>query len=206
MSFNKRLTITYWNIRSLYPKFEDFVHCINVAEAEIVFIGETWLNTFISYDLPGYNAFRRDRDKNSNKLGVRSLVADIKDKLDVTEMADVSLCKPHLATLTLKLKLPSVKEIYYVGVYRPPVGNLHLFLDDLEKLIYSLNERLNFEINTIRDVNINLNRIQYPTRKKYKDWLKPNHPTSYESNLTSLAPFLTELAYLHCRQCRLSRE
>ena len=82
LSFNKELTIAYWNIRSAYPKFEDLLHCINASEVEIFYVGETWLNNFILDSMMEIEGYRRDRDKNSNKTREGGLMVYVKNKLD----------------------------------------------------------------------------------------------------------------------------
>ncbi len=169
LSYNHGLTICYWNIRSFFNKFEDFCHCVNASESEIFFIGESWMTHFIDNDLitlDGYNLFRRDRDKNSNKTRGGGLLAYAKNRLEVTEKLEFSICRPHIETLVLQLKLPSVKEIYYIGVYRPPDGNVELFIHDLEVIMYSLTDKPNYEVNVLGDININLNKVRDPTVKK----------------------------------------
>ena len=89
-----------------------------------------------------------------------------------------SVCTPNIETLTVKLSLPSVKEIYYVGIHRPPDGNIDTFLGDLEQLIYTLTDKPNYEVNIIGDVNINFNKVRDPNGKRYKEFLKRNHLTN----------------------------
>ena len=51
LSSNKGLTIAYWNIRSFYNKFDEFVHCLNASEAEFFCVEESWLNEHITTDM-----------------------------------------------------------------------------------------------------------------------------------------------------------
>ena len=181
LSYNKGLTVCYWNIRSFYPKFDEFCHCVNSSECEIFFAGESWMTHFIDNDLihlNGYNIFRNDRDKNSNKKRGAGLLAYARDKLQVNEKSDYSICTPHIETLVLQLHLPSVKEIYYIGVYRPPDGNVHAFFQELEVIMYSLTTKPNYEINIIVDTNLTLSKSRDPVIKRYKDFLKRNHLTN----------------------------
>ncbi len=58
LSSNKGFTIAYWNIRSFFNNFDEFIHGLNASEAELFCIGESWMTDYVTSDMvyiEGYN-------------------------------------------------------------------------------------------------------------------------------------------------------
>ena len=178
LSTNKGLTIAYWNIRSFFNKFEEFVHCLNSTDAEIFCLGESWMTDQITTDMisvEGYNIARADRDKNSAKSKGGGLLLYYKQGLKVFPIDQATKCTRDYEILTVRLELTGVKEIYYLFVYRPPDGDIVTYINDVEPMLYTLTTKTNYEVNLIGDININLNKTRDANVKRYKDFMKRNN-------------------------------
>ncbi len=97
-------------------------------------------------------------------------VYDVKPFLKDSLTLDSQSCP---ISVNLVLFFVSEGNLLY-WVYRLPDGNVDVFIEEPERLNYSLTERPNYEVNILRDVNINLNKIRDPVVKKYKDFLRRN--------------------------------
>ena len=212
LSFNKGITFLYWNIRSIFPKMQEIVHVLNSSECELIIAGESWLNDNISTNMiavDGYNIFRLDRNPIWGKKRGGGLVAFAKDGLAISMVDNCCISTPDIELMSLRLDLKNVKEIYILGLYRPPDGNIELFLSELEKTIYNLTTRSNYEVNILGDFNLNVNKKRDPTVKKYLDFIKRNHlknliefDTCYSTNMiagTCIDHFLTSDPALYCQ-------
>ncbi len=85
---------------------------------------------------------------------------------------ELCLCTPHLELVVLRMHLTNVREIYYLVVYRPPSGNVKMFIDALDNCITKLSNKTNIEVNLVGDININFNKNRDRDGKLYKDCLR----------------------------------
>ena len=73
----ERLSILYFNARSLYPKLDELRVLCTLQTPDIICIAETWLCGYIENSechLPGYNCIRCDRDRHGG--GVALFISD----------------------------------------------------------------------------------------------------------------------------------
>ena len=96
----------------------------------------------------------------------------IKNGVNVKKLDALSTCTPNLEALVVRLYLKGVKEIYAIGCYRPPDGNIDQFISEMEHILFNLSDRINIEILILGDLNINLNKHRETNVKKYTDFLK----------------------------------
>ena len=85
-------------------------------------------------------------------------------------MDEFNICEPFIEAIVLLLT--NTKPIYYCLVYRPPTGNLDLFLDKLEYICLELHSRHVCEINLIGNINQDLNNQCDPRLKRYRDSIR----------------------------------
>ena len=129
LSSNMGLTIAYWNIRSFFNKFDDFVHCLNSSEAELFCLGESWMTDHVTTDMiwiEGYNIFRADRNKNIGKSKGGGLLLYYKRGLKVFPVEHATKCTKDYEILTVRLELTEVKEIYYLFIWKHSTFSLIL--------------------------------------------------------------------------------
>ena len=125
LASNKGITILQWNCRSLYPKLAEIVHINKTSNGDICIYTESWINKNVTTEmiaLAGYNIFRLDRDPRIGKTRGGGILVYVRDHLSVTQVNNSSKCSKDIDVLTLRLHLKSVREIYYVCVYSPQMG------------------------------------------------------------------------------------
>ena len=87
------------------------------------------------------------------------------------------MCTPDTECLWVKLELPSTRSTYVCSVYRPPEGNVDIFLSLLENKpidIYALGLA---DVIVMGDFNIDLLSKRDHKYKRYMQFLKPNKLT-----------------------------
>ena len=175
LNLNKGHTCCYLNVRSIFPKIQDMAYLLEESECEILIVGETWLNKSITENMlhmRGYYQLRNDRTSASGKQRGGGLLMYVKHGVVVKKLDALSICTPNTETIVSQLYLKGVKEVYIIGCYRPPDGNVDQFLIELETVILNLSDRINIEILILGDMNINLSKPREPNVRKYKDFLK----------------------------------
>ncbi len=82
------------------------------------------------------------------------------------------MCSPLIEILTLKLELLYVKDIFILGIYRPPSGDINDFISFLDNIIVNLSHKPNIEVNLIGDMNVNFKLSRDPKTTKIQRVLK----------------------------------
>ena len=175
LSNNKGITITHWNCRSLFPKMDEIIYIASHSKAEILFFTETFLNDSVNdamIGIPGYRLVRLDRDTTLGKSRGGGIIAYYQNQLKISTLPELYVSTPGTEAMVIKLDLTNVRDIYYIGVYRPPDKPVEEFINQLDNLILKIPTRRAYELNIIGDTNIDLSGSRSPQIKKYKDFLK----------------------------------
>ena len=174
LALNRGHSILHWNCRSLFPKWPEICHIIEDGKCEINIFTESWLDNSTSDEylfIEGYNTFRMDRTAKSGKQRGGGIIAFIKEQLDVSVIDTHTMCCREVESLTIKLSLVRTKEIYYLCIYRPPSGDIDIFIDKLEVMITTLSNKNNIEVNIVGDLNIDFALPRDPKTKKFLDFM-----------------------------------
>lgn len=146
------LSVIHLNVRSLLPKMDLLRIWVNLTDADIVVLSETWLTksiTDMDIGMGGYNVFRADRPRKGGGVAIY-----VKSKFNVKLVDSESIGK-QLEFLAVKVELAKGLYVTVVGCYRPPSAlstALQTLIQLLSRLDYS-------EIILAGDLNW--------------DWLKP---------------------------------
>ena len=109
---SNNLRILYFNVRSLYPKFDELcAHC-DMEKPDVVCLTETWLYKEITEleCTPGYKLIRHDRNRNGGGIALY-----ISNKLEF----QVTMCGPSGLEFLL-LSVHNVNNTHcrlYIGVW-----------------------------------------------------------------------------------------
>ena len=159
---NAGITVLHWNSRSMYHKFDDILHIVEGFNCEFLFLSETWLSSDIDdgmITIPVYQLLRQDRDGNSGKMrgGGGCECVYYENRFVVTLIDSLSFCSPDVELLTMRIKLENTRHIYCTCAYRPPSGNVEMFIKIIDCLLGKVWNKAKIEFNMVGDVNINLN-------------------------------------------------
>ena len=103
---------------------------------------ETWLtagHTDKMIDITGYNHMRLDRssgnimcsNNNHPKRGGGLIIYYKQELLRYITMLDCSKISPHLEQLWILVKRPNHRNQIFSVIYRPPLGNIQSFFEEL---------------------------------------------------------------------------
>ena len=143
------------------PHLEEVERTATDASPEVIGITETWLNSTVTNNMvaiTGYNISHFDHTKESGKHGGSSLVFYHKTNIACEHIPNSDHCDRTIECLWIRLRLTSVKPIYYGLIYRPPTGNVLNFWDKLENICLELRTEHHCEINILGDINLDLDK------------------------------------------------
>ena len=153
------------NIRSILPKFDDYIGDIRDAELkfDVLCFTETWLHDNLSdlLELDGYSSHHCTRDGRGG--GVSAFVSK---GYDCVVLNEFTLMRNYIDTLCLKIEW-SNKLIMLLVVYRPPNGNSDLFFDCISSILDGLGTRANSEIFVTGDFNFDTARIDISEESRH---------------------------------------
>ena len=134
----KGLKVLFWNIRSIYNKIDSVRYEIDKLQPDIININETWLNDNISdeeINISGYNLMRHDRGRDEHGIIKRGggLCTYIKTGLICNNMPEFAISENNIELSIIKYKLPHTRDIYVLNVYRPPNGDIDIFIKDRQQ-------------------------------------------------------------------------
>lgn len=131
MPNNDKISLFYFNIRSLSSSFSIFSDFIDEQQPSVIGLCETWLNSNMldsALTIPNYHLLRRDRDGRGG--GVAFYIHNsLKFKLLRTDPGVSAL-----ESIWISIKVRG-KSVCLGTLYRPPNINLTLCLDDLENIV-----------------------------------------------------------------------
>ena len=175
----KGLKVLFWNTRSIYNKIDSVRLEITKTQPDILNISETWLNDSINnieVDIPGYNLLRYDRgrDELGNIKRGGGLCTFVKIGLLCTELPEYTIADKNIELSTVKYKLPFTRDIYVLNVYRPPNGDIDVFVDCIQQCTTELRDARNCDIFIGGDMNIDMLRPNTQSYKKISKFNKLN--------------------------------
>ena len=178
----KGIGVVFWNARSISNKLDNFKITIGNSYNKVFCITESWLkpNMDSSFlEIEGFKTFRNDRQLlNRNgflKRGGGILIYALSD-LDTRPISDESLnfSDQNIELLTIQIILPFTRPLYILTVYRPPTGNIELFIEKIQQICDQLPKRHLCDIVIGGDFNINFAKANKEDTKKLKKFMKKN--------------------------------
>jgi len=149
------VTVLSMNIRSMYGKLDELSVFFGELSCKFDFfcVSETWLNTSTieMTELENYKHFNIVRE--NRRGGGVSVFAS--DKFRSKLLENLSFCHDYLECVFVECKSNS-KTIIVGSMYRPPDGDIPLFLISLEDILVNLSNIPNSEIFLCGDFNLNI--------------------------------------------------
>ena len=126
------LTVLSVNARSLVSNFSSLVSYLSTVNFKFTFIivVESWLNKNkdIGYEIDGYKSHSIYRDDNRRGGGIKIYFLE---NISVNVVNNFTVVNDDLECLFLEASIPSLKNFYIGGIYRPPGSSTNNFLDFL---------------------------------------------------------------------------
>lgn len=150
------LSVFHLNIRSINAHLDEtiaFLKSINFKFDALCF-SESWLheNNKHLYNIEGYNSFHSLRPINKIGGGLSTFI-NSNFVSDIIPSCTFSL--EYIECLTVRIQC-NPRNVYIATFYRPPGGNIDLFLDKFNDTLNELNANNNQEIIVCGDFNIDL--------------------------------------------------
>ena len=145
-------------------------------------VTESWLkpnldSSFLA--IKNFNIFRNDRKSlNNNGFSKRGggILVYTQNDLDVRPLADemLNFSDNKIEMYTIQVKLPCTRPLYIITVYRPPEGEVDVFVEKLQQICDLLPKRHLCDIVLGGDFNINFARANKDSTKNLKNFMKKN--------------------------------
>ena len=152
---NMTFSILNYNIRSLSSNFDSFNLFLNSQKQklDVVLVTESWLDESSSefVKIAGYDEFHTFR--NNKKGGGVSFFVN-SNKTSVALPKD-SYVNSHIEVNSIKI-IANHTDIFFIGIYRPPGGDIEKFLESLESILKKMAGK---KIFILGDVNLDLLKI-----------------------------------------------
>ena len=130
---NMTFSILNYNIRSLSSNFDSFNLFLNSQKQklDVVLVTESWLDESSSefVKIAGYDEFHTFRN-NKKGGGVSFFVNSNKTSVALPKDSYVS---SHIEVNSIKI-IANHTDIFFIGIYRPPGGDIEKFLESLESI------------------------------------------------------------------------
>ena len=163
----KGISIASLNICGLVSKLDDISHLLQQSNLDILVLTESHLSEKIDdslLNIPGYTFYRQDRTAASGKRSGGGIITYFKIDRDVFLLNDHSSCSPHLECMWLRLELKLARPTYLCCLYRAPDSSYVDSINELELSLDSVNPGIRSDLVMLGDYNIDLNKVDSPTR------------------------------------------
>ena len=179
LNLGKGLHFVHLNVRSLLAK-----NCFDMLKSQIVdsnidvfTISESWLSNKIPstmITIPGYTTSRLDRPVGVKLRGGGGLVTYVNDNIYCydSKFEHLNIMSFNIKIQCLELKIPNVRQIVVLNLYRPPQGSVATFLKKLGDTISNLKLNPNHELFVLGDFNINMSDNNSKNSKDLSQVLK----------------------------------
>jgi len=161
------LRIISLNIRSLIGHHDELIALLSNLKHRfnIICLEESWLKESETnmYTIEGYKSHHSLRPIINDKRPGGGVSVYVSDELQAECIPDTKLSLPFIESIFLKISLNNSKHIIIGTIYRPPSGDTNRFIDELCRMINSLNTRQDCILTG--DFNIDLlklNNNEYP--------------------------------------------
>ena len=189
------------NVRSLL-KHLDEIH-VELGQYDVIGLTETWLTpraNDLLLTLNTHFVIRQDRTTRTGNNKIKKgggILLYIKKPLEqFVRILDCSICTANSEEIWVEIKKPGWKIVNMGFIYRPPNGDIKIFIKTLD---YSLSEKIgkgnpnNKELYILSDLNVDYFRGKDTNRSKLRDLeLKYNmrqiikHPTRITAHSKSI--------------------
>ena len=195
------------NIRSLWPKLTN----LRTMLGNIDFLGitETWLNQNYSndmLDIQGYSILRNDRLIDKKGGGVACYIKSKYFKFCST-IEGLNISNQHIEMLNIVHQTPNHKKQLVTVVYRPPTGDVKIFLKHIKDIV-SLPEFSKMEKIILGDFNIDYRDRDNVYTKSLFDFEKILmlkqyilDPTRIAKKASTIDLIFTDSSFVHCSGC-----
>ena len=184
------MKVIFWNVRSLYSKFDVISHELTKTSADIVNISETWLREEMEdhfVTIRNYSLIRNDRsiidDDGRVKRG-GGICTYIKQGLTFKVVHELSLCNNDIELSVIQYNLPHTRKIYILNIYRPPAGDLDPFFKALQDCINVLRTTDKLDIFIGGDFNIDVKNKTLSNFSKLTRFMKLNQLKQHIDTVT----------------------
>ena len=127
---HSNLTLFNFNIRSMNRNFDKLIVLLEKLNFDLSVIGltETWFSEkpHSLYSLPGYDLVTNNRL--TRQGGGVALYVSLKYEYNVQQ--ELNVMSDLLETLFIEMKVPGKRNIVVGIIYRPPQGNVNLFVNE----------------------------------------------------------------------------
>ena len=197
----KGFKIIHQNIRSVLKKIDQLRVLFVDSGIEVITLSETWLNENISpsmVHIEGYETFRMDREclkpnvrrakcnaraKKKKRGGGLLTYVSHKYSHKVKELPNLCLSNGNIEMHGLQIRNDQCKNIVVCNLYRPPKGNLDLFIKQVDECLDSINLKKN-DIFILGDWNVDYKNVHSIEYKKVHFFEKSNHLSQVVKNTT----------------------
>ena len=185
----KGLNVLFWNVRSIYNKLDSIRHEVNNMQPDILNMSETWLNENICSNeiaLVGYTILRNDKNRNTDgtiKKG-GGICTFIKEGISCDLLENITCMDGNIEITGTKYKLPFTRDILIFNVYRPPSGDVEIFLKYLQFCVSSVRNDKECDIFIGGDYNIDFHKKNSIEMKKLTKFMKTNQLKQIIDNIT----------------------
>ena len=133
----KDLGVFHWNIRSLPNKLDELSEMLALLTVsfEILCITETWLSpteNLNMININGYTPFHSIRENRGGGVSIFVLSTISTKRLD-----NFCCCFPHIELVVVECRMGRMKFLV-ANIYRPPQGDVGLFLEQIEGFLSNL--------------------------------------------------------------------
>ena len=187
---HKGLKVLFWNVRSLYNKFDSISHEIKKMEPDILNISESWLQVNLPdhlVNIPNYSLIRNDRTTTSPNGNIKrggGLCTYIKQGINFDVKSEYALCTDNIELSVVLYNLPCTRKIYVLNVYKPPMGDLDIFFELLQNCVNIVRNTNKVDIFIGGDFNIDVKNHSTPEFSRISRFLKINQLKQYIKQIT----------------------
>ena len=169
----------WWTVCCTAPPCSVYMHTWDYEEEPLLLnmnISETWQHDNIDdgfVSIKNYTLIRSDRltmEAGVVKKG-GGLCTYVKDGLVCEDMKDMIISNKDIELHLVKYALPYTRPIFIFNIYRPPSGDIDIFINSL-KLILEVYRNQKCDIFIGGDLNIDMKHMNSQDSKKLNKFLK----------------------------------
>lgn len=199
----KGLKLCQLNIRSLLPKLDELEFTLLDGSLDFVGFTESWLHANVHDSMLFKKGFHVERQDRVNGKRGGGLCCYIKDSIEYTRLAR-HVNNSDAEIMSVVMRRSHQKNILIILVYRPPQGNVKIFLETLRNYINDLRDTSSMNLVILGDFNIDYSKKSDGNTKKLMNLEKEflleqviQEPTRIAYNKSSLIDLMfTDLKFV----------